>query len=352
MEFETDLFGKLPVFHHGFRPGYQVNEAILATKLIIERSTEYGVPLCLSKLDIKKAFDRISHGVIADALAYFGFHPTISRAIMRELFEGTLTVCTPDGLSTPPIPQLRGVRQGGCSSPALFIFALAYLLRDLPAKWALEGKGWVLDDLRIPILAFADDLLLAACSPDHLQDMVQDLIGALAKGGLELSADKAEWSGNGLISNSAILLLHGTVVQRHAANEPWRYLGAHLTLDGSTLPDVAHHIVCSWKKFWSMRKWLMRRSIPLCKRLNLWQLALDSVCLWNSGTWTLSPEARQQLKSMELSQYMKIAMHPRRPEERGWDYRQRTARLFQAYLRKRGSGDLVYRAALDRKSVV
>jgi hypothetical protein len=95
-----------------------------------------------------------------------------------------------------------------------------------------------------------------------------------------------------------------------------------------------------------MRKWLLRRSIPLYKRLNLWQLALDSVCLWNSGTWTLGPEARQQLKSMELTQYMKITMHPRRPEERGWDYRQRTARLFRSYLRKRGSGDLVYRAAL------
>jgi hypothetical protein len=345
INFDPDLWHKIGPEHHGFRPGFQVCEPILVAKLVIERSLEYGVPLCILKVDILKAFDRIGHGCMTQALEYLGIHPTIVRAMYRELQAGTVVLRTPDGHLTDPVQLERGVRQGGCTSPALFIFGLSFLLKDLPSKWRAEGRGWVLDDTWVHFVAFADDLLLLARSPADLQGMLSDLVEALGKGGLELSADKAEWSGNDLVSPSAELRLHGSVIHRHGAHESWRYLGAMLNLQGDWEADIARQIANSWKAFWSLRSWLLRRTIPRLDRLRLWTAALDATCLWGSGTWRLSKQDKSNLRTLELQQYRKIAQHPRRPDERGFEYRARTARLLRKHLQNCKKLDLVGRAA-------
>ncbi len=112
MNFDADLLNRLPPEHHGFRPGYQICEAILVTRLAIEKSVEFRMPLLCIKLDLVKAFDRVFHSGVLSALWHWGFHPLIVRAFHRELADAELRFRTPDGILTDSIPQQRGVRQG------------------------------------------------------------------------------------------------------------------------------------------------------------------------------------------------------------------------------------------------
>jgi hypothetical protein len=52
------------------------------------------------------------------------------------------------------------------------------------------------------------------------------------------------------------------------------------------------------------------------------------------------------LSMVEHQQYRKIAQHPRRPEETGWQYKQRTTGLFRAWLKAQGRLPIVGRAYL------
>ena len=61
LNLDPDLFARLPAEHHGFRPGFQICEALLVTRIAIERSLEYEMPLVCVKLDVVKAFDRVKH---------------------------------------------------------------------------------------------------------------------------------------------------------------------------------------------------------------------------------------------------------------------------------------------------
>ena len=138
----------------------------------MERAREFKCPLAIVKCDIMKAFDRIKHSTILEALERHKVHPPVVRACARELLSARCAVRTPEGLLTDDIPQSRGVRQGGCSSPALFVLALACLLQDLVESWKERKLGFCLHEFYLGIACFADDIVLCAPSVGMLELML------------------------------------------------------------------------------------------------------------------------------------------------------------------------------------
>ena len=78
------------------------------------------------------------------------------------------TTVTVDGIQTPLIDVLNGIRQGGSSSPTLFdifIDGLITKLKDLKI-------GIAIDSIMISCLLFADDVVLLANSLNELQELL------------------------------------------------------------------------------------------------------------------------------------------------------------------------------------
>ena len=81
-------------------------------RMTVEKSNEWGEELWLAALDAEKAFDRVHHTDLFDALLVAGVDATSLRAL-RELYSNMEAyVCLWSGAESRMINVKRGVRQG------------------------------------------------------------------------------------------------------------------------------------------------------------------------------------------------------------------------------------------------
>ena len=57
--------------HHEFTPERRIEDALLHAEDVIQHSFEFNIPLWLLSMDLRKAFDTVSHKHL---LSSFGYH--------------------------------------------------------------------------------------------------------------------------------------------------------------------------------------------------------------------------------------------------------------------------------------
>ncbi|EYB80947.1 hypothetical protein Y032_0396g674 [Ancylostoma ceylanicum] len=94
---------------------------------LIEVSREYKMPLCLTFIDLEKAFDTVKTEAVLQALDHQSVSTQYVR-IFRELYSNFATGISPfyDDIA---IDVKRGVRQGDTVSPKLFTATLEDVMR-------------------------------------------------------------------------------------------------------------------------------------------------------------------------------------------------------------------------------
>ncbi|EER17041.1 conserved hypothetical protein [Perkinsus marinus ATCC 50983] len=111
-----------------FRAGRSGLEIVHAIQLLIDKCKLYDLPLTLTSIDFRKAFDRISRSHVYESLRMAGVHPKYVR-IIRNCYESakaSIRISSKERI----IPLDRGLRQGDCWSPILFICSLDRVLSE------------------------------------------------------------------------------------------------------------------------------------------------------------------------------------------------------------------------------
>ncbi|EYC39481.1 hypothetical protein Y032_0654g1186 [Ancylostoma ceylanicum] len=118
-----------PCEQAGFRKGFSTIDHIHTVTRLIEVSREYKMPLCLTFIDLRKAFDTVETGAVLEALGNQGVTTQYIR-ISRKLYSNFTTRVSPfyDDIT---IDVRRGVRQGDTVSPKLFTATLEDVMRRL-----------------------------------------------------------------------------------------------------------------------------------------------------------------------------------------------------------------------------
>ncbi|XGW34855.1 hypothetical protein V3C99_018696 [Haemonchus contortus] len=78
----------------GFRRGFSTIDHIHTVTRLIEVSREYKMPLFLTFIDLKKAFDTVETEAVIEALANQGV-PTQYIRMLRELYDNFTTRISP-----------------------------------------------------------------------------------------------------------------------------------------------------------------------------------------------------------------------------------------------------------------
>ncbi len=112
----------LPVLdaHCGFRAGHQTAEVSETARLLLKKSTAWGLPFYCLKADVSRAFDNIRHDVLESVLQRDLVPNKLVLCIMREFSLTDMRVQFQDTTAVADILLSLGGNQGGSDPPELW----------------------------------------------------------------------------------------------------------------------------------------------------------------------------------------------------------------------------------------
>ena len=256
-------------------------------------------------MDFKKAFDTLSHDFLWLVLQLQKVPPQYI-CVLQALYASHVGHIQVRGLLSKEFWLLRGVRQGDPLSPSLFNAALEHVLQSCKRIWKQHRYGLDVGDKfgeLLTNLRLADDVLLVAKSLPELRHMLETIIREAMPSGLELHPEKTKilsnvkkrTAGNAITSvrvcdlDVQVLPLDGSV----------RYLGRKLTFGPFHDVEVENRIAAGWKRFFSHKKTLCNRSIPVRTRMKLFDGTVSPTVLFGSSCWTMTAEREHKLRKAQ-----------------------------------------------------
>ncbi|KAE9416237.1 hypothetical protein Angca_003521, partial [Angiostrongylus cantonensis] len=228
-----------PCEQAGFRKRFSTMDHIHTLTRLIEVSREYKRPLCLTFIDLEKAFDSIEIEAAMEALGSQGV-PTQYIKILRELYKNFTTKISPF-YNDINVDVKRGARQGDTISPKLFKATLQNVMRTL--EW--DYMGVKIDGRQIHYFRFADDIVLITPDISQAERMLADIDKACGKIGLRLNLKKTMFMKNGLVS-FAPFTLNGTNISECSI---YVYLGREINMMNDLAPELSRRKRAAWRAF-------------------------------------------------------------------------------------------------------
>lgn len=306
----TDHLGKiLRDSQCGFRSSRSTIDMIFSLRQLIEKSMEQNTKLCISFIDISKAFDSVNREMLFKLLEKAKIPPSI-RTIIKIMHEETFAAVKTENEISDNFQVCTGVKQGCVMAPALFLLYMhaitqitidrcdagvnihfrsdldMFSRRNLKAKSKIERKN-------IQDLMFADDAALIAETPEDLQHLLNTFVDVANQFGLKVNVDKTKCmfincsSSNIYIDSTAL----GTV-------NVFKYLGNNIASDGSCDKEIDHRISAAARAFGSLyhRVW-KSHELPIKTKIRVYETVVLSSLLYSTETLTLLERHKKRLNA-------------------------------------------------------
>lgn len=177
--------------YHENQRGFRQVDGVLLNNLTLQtiiKQRRSGLrPYNIISIDLRKAFDTVSHRSIERAMTRFGVDDTFKRYVM-DTYRNSRTVITVGGKSTKNINMNRGVKQGDPLSPYLFNMVVDELICKLEED--IQGLP-VVDGRKVSVLGYADDLILLSDSFNDGNKQLRTAVGFFERRGMSINAGKS-----------------------------------------------------------------------------------------------------------------------------------------------------------------
>ena len=140
----------------------------------------------IALLDLKKAFDSVSHNLLFQKLEQLNIPKWIIK-IIAEAYTNIKSIVFINGIRSNPFYIRNGVRQGGVLSSLLFLIFIDSLLKELETS----SLGTAICDINAGNPTLADDISLIAMTPVNLQKMIEIAQNYVKKWLLQISHSKS-----------------------------------------------------------------------------------------------------------------------------------------------------------------
>jgi hypothetical protein len=222
----------LPPEQLAYRTGLSGTDHLFLLNILVEDALSTGRTLCVGYIDLQKAFPSVNRRLLIEDLVQAGV-TTRTVGLFRRLYTGDTFRLLLDGIPGHlVICVVKGVHEGSCLSPTLFIF----FIRELPARL---NQLTLVHSLSCPVIGgstlscmfFADDLTLLAYSVPDAQVLVDEAAAFFVRKGLSPNPSKCEFMvfGRQPLGNRASWNVMG---RQREQQEMARYLGLHYQANG------------------------------------------------------------------------------------------------------------------------
>ncbi|KAK6731323.1 hypothetical protein RB195_007659 [Necator americanus] len=277
-----------PCEQAGFRKGFSTIDHIHTVSKLIEISREYKMPLCLTFIDLKKAFDSVETEAVVEALDNQGV-PTQYIKVLRELYSNFTTGISPF-YKNIIIDVKRGVRQGDTISPKIFTATLENAMRKL--EW--DDMGVKVDGRQQHHLRFADDIVLVTPSISQAERMLTEFDETCGCIGLQLNLQKTMFMRNGWVSD-APFTLNGTNISECTS---YVYLGRELNMMNDLTPELGRRRRAAWGAYKSIED-VVKKTRNTRLRAHLFNTTVLPALTYASETWAFRKQEENAVSVIE-----------------------------------------------------
>ena len=209
-------------------------ESIFDLDMILRYHRQNFKPLYMASIDVAKAFDSVTHNTIRDTLTTKGITSHLVEYI-ADVYARSTTRLKCDGWESEKVTPRCGVKQGDPLSPIIFNMVMDGLLRLLPPEVGVDIEGE-----RYSALAFADDLVFVASTPQGLQTVLDEAASYLAKCGLAINTGKSftvairsvPHMKKSVVDGRTRFMCAGQELPALKREDEWKYLGVPFTPEG------------------------------------------------------------------------------------------------------------------------
>ena len=180
--------------------------------------------------DLEKAFDKISHDYLFNALHHFGFGARFIKTI-KALYLGNKAHVKVNNILSDPIKLNSGVRQGDPLSPMLFVIGIEPLIRAISDDPQINGFT-LPDSSKVKTSGYADDLAMFIESVDDI-NRIEYWMKTFEKA----SCSRFNKNKCKMVSNASV---EPTDYFQRISNDPaysFKYLGVTFSLDLNCNPS-------------------------------------------------------------------------------------------------------------------
>ena len=210
---------------NGFMKGRDISNNIRRTFEVIEYTKRHQVPGLIMTIDFYKCFDTIEHTAINGSLEYFGF-PSSFRNWVKLFFTELIIYNQNYGELSKPFTKTRGINQGCCISPFIYLLCGEIMARKLKKNKHIQGinlKG----NITALLSQFADDTtLFLKFDKLCLENVVNTLALIETHTGLCVNYDKTLIYRIGSLSKSEAKIYTNTALVW--SNKPFTLLGIEI----------------------------------------------------------------------------------------------------------------------------
>ena len=258
-----------------FRPGRSCAQQIHILRRIMKGFKEYQLPLNVTFVDFKKAFDSINKTTMFSVLRHYGIPETTVNAI-QVLYNSSSAVIV-DGSISDPFDITKGVLQGDVLAPFLFIILVDYLLGKASGNDSgvvtCPRQSGIYSAKRLNDLNFADDITLLESSMSWAQSQLTRTADAAADLGPVISAPKTEFMTINCHPQPPLQVL---IWNLHKSCDrlpiPWFHDGIQRQRPEETKSS-------SWKAFWKLERLWKSPSMLISTKVKLFNKTCITVWL-------------------------------------------------------------------------
>ena len=284
----------------GFRPGRSCAQQIHILRRVLEGFRDYQLPLVVTFIDFKKAFDSINRKVMFAVLRHYGIPEAVVNAI-SVLYKNSKSAVMVDGGLSDPFDVTTGVLQGDVLAPFLFVVLVDYLLKKATSQLDSGVVTHPRRSRRHPAkslndLDFADDIALLESSISRAQAQLTKTAEAAADLGLVISAPKTEYMTVNCNPQPA-LQVYGDPIN-HVSD--FRYLGS-MVASGSS--DLKRQKSLAWCAFWKLEQLWKSPHISITTKVKLFNTTCVTILLYGCESWVISQDMENKINAFATSCY-------------------------------------------------
>ena len=285
----------------GFRTDRSCIDQIHILRRIIEGAEIYNLPLIITYVDFKKAFDSVNRKMMFAILRHYGVPGDIVAAI-KCIYDKSMSCVRNKGELSEFFEVTTGVMQGDVLAPYIFIIVIDFIINKAAKKHGFTThprRSTRVPEQVLNELAFADDIANLASSIPRAQQQLNDLSREAQAVGLHINDEKTEYTTYN-VTDPIPLELDGIPLK---TNNNFRYLGAQMK---DSMADITKRRGQALAAFWKMKRLWDNDTIPIHLKMKVFKVSVLSIFLYACETWVIGERELRIINSVATKCYRYI----------------------------------------------